>query len=231
MLKVLENYGRWATRTLESAKLKNRRRRRKSETGSLAAESLEDRALLATFTVTSPTDDVDDDDDDDELTLREAVARANATVGLDTITFAASLSGSTIVLQNGHIEITQDLEIQGLGANQLVIDGGNTSRHFFIRETASMVTINDLHLTNGNGDAAVGRFGGGGSINTQAENLIINRSHFSNNETSQDGGAIDDDGGLSSFVTINASTFSDNESKLSAHPPTHRSEPLHVEST
>ena len=91
----------------------------------------------------TPTDLVvsilEDENDGDfsagDLSLREAIALANEQEGADTITFDSDLSGGTIALTEtepaprGAGEINQDLDITdsvniiGLGANNLTIDG------------------------------------------------------------------------------------------------------------
>ena len=76
-------------------------------------EGLEGRALLAVLTVTS-------DADSGTGSLREAVAKAN---DHDVINFDPGLNGHTITLTGGEIDITKNLTIVGLGADQLTISG------------------------------------------------------------------------------------------------------------
>ena len=98
-----------------------RRRARRWQTRSVV-ESLESRALLTMFTVTSLEDNLDDDG---ETTLREAIEQANANEGADEIVFASGLSGvieldSDLGILPG---ITDDLIITGNGRSDTVIDG------------------------------------------------------------------------------------------------------------
>src|SRR5262245_41209997 len=74
-------------------------------------EVLEDRRLLAVFTVNSNLDVVNNADG--VLTLREAVAAANANpTTFDTVNFAASLNGQTIQLSSlGEIGIVGTMAI------------------------------------------------------------------------------------------------------------------------
>ncbi|MEM9140726.1 MAG: hypothetical protein AAGB15_12950, partial [Pseudomonadota bacterium] len=65
---------------------------------------------MADFRVTTLQDETEDND---TLSLREAVALANANPGRDQITFDASLNGGTIALTQGSIEISDDLDITG----------------------------------------------------------------------------------------------------------------------
>ncbi len=84
-------------------------------------------APQAAFQVTTLADVVDASDG--VLSLREAVAQANSAPGRDTITFAPSLQGGTILLDRalGTIRITGDLTIDGdaqnRGAGGIRIDG------------------------------------------------------------------------------------------------------------
>src|SRR5690349_8532204 len=87
----------------------------------LQIESLEQRRQLAIVTVTTPLDVVDVNDD--LVSLREAIQTTNAFPGADVIKFDASLSGATIVLNSGELQILDHLTINGLGANQLAISG------------------------------------------------------------------------------------------------------------
>ena len=61
--------------------------------------------------------------------LRQAILNANANPGLDTIDFAPGLSG-TIVLTSGELQITDDVTIDGPGADRLSVSGNNASRVF-----------------------------------------------------------------------------------------------------
>jgi hypothetical protein len=64
-------------------------------------------------------------------TLRDAIAQANTSPGADVIEFDAGLAGQTITLTSGELDITDDLTITGLGADQLTISGNNSSRVFY----------------------------------------------------------------------------------------------------
>ena len=66
---------------------------------------------MATFTVNTAADVVDGNFN--QLSLREAVNRANATTAADTIVFANALEGQTLVLNQGQLVLTQDLTIDG----------------------------------------------------------------------------------------------------------------------
>ncbi|MEM7113572.1 MAG: choice-of-anchor Q domain-containing protein [Chloroflexota bacterium] len=110
--------------------------------------------------VVSSLDDADDGNyDEGELTLREAIA--NAGLGA-TITFADSLSGGTIVL-NQTLIIAQDVTISG---NVPIMISGNDSV-LIMAVTAGDVTLDNLALVNGraDGDAAGLHIHEGASVN------------------------------------------------------------------
>src|SRR6516225_7346848 len=99
----------------------------------LRLEVLEDRTVPSTFTVTNNLDTGVASDG----SLRGEIAAASSG---DTINFDPSLAGQTITLTNGELAITQSLDIEGLGANQLAVSGNNASRIFDISSGAT-VTI------------------------------------------------------------------------------------------
>src|SRR5262249_5492196 len=81
----------------------------------LGLEPLGERIVLSTSHVTTLADSGDG-------SLRAAVAGANAHAGADTIDFQPGLTG-TIALTSGEIDITDDLKINGPGADQLTVSG------------------------------------------------------------------------------------------------------------
>src|SRR5262245_55752856 len=83
-------------------------------------EALEGRDVPSTLTVTNNLDS-------GKGSLRYQIAHAGNKA---TIVFAPSLDGKTITLTSGELDITQGLTIQGPGAGQLTISGGNHSRVF-----------------------------------------------------------------------------------------------------
>ena len=105
---------------------------------------------MATFTVTTASDAVNAGDG--VLSLREAVAQANATAAADTILFAAGLEGQTLQLTGGQLAITRDLTIDGDANNdgsQIALDAGGLDRHFAISGSATDVALRDLVLATG----------------------------------------------------------------------------------
>jgi hypothetical protein len=85
----------------------------------LRLEVLEDRTVLSTLTVTSAADD------GSAGTLRAEIAAANSG---DAINFDPSLAGRTITLTGSELFIDKSLDIEGLGATQLAVSGGGSSR-------------------------------------------------------------------------------------------------------
>jgi Ca2+-binding RTX toxin-like protein len=94
-----------------------------------------------TWTVTAADDTTDADDM--ALTLREAIAKADAG---DTITFDSALSGQTITLADAELALSQNITIEGDldgdGDSDITIDGGALSS--VIHVTGGTATLNGL---------------------------------------------------------------------------------------
>jgi hypothetical protein len=149
-------------------------------------EALEGRSLLATLTVTNSGDS-------DAGSLRSEIELAQTG---DTIVFDKSLSGQNIALLS-ELRIDKDLDIEGLGANQLAVSGGidfeGPWRVFEVTAGAS-VTIAGLTIQNGRApDAADPNAGGGGILNAGTLTLI---GCTLRNNTAHVGGAISNTGVL-----------------------------------
>lgn len=156
---------------------------------------------------------------DGKISLREAIAAANNTPGVDTIAFDPALtsSGSATLRLNGmELFIRSDLSIEGPGANLLTINGDSNdadaignSRIFLVDDNnfngKSNVTISGLTLSNGQ---AVGseEAGLGGAIRN-VENLTLKDSVITGNTASSDGGGIANSFGR---LTIANTTISNN---------------------
>lgn len=190
-------------------------------------QALEDRALLTTFTVTSAADG-------GAGTLRQAIEDANANPGADDIQFADDVT--FIVITGIQMEITDDLTIQGPGADVLTISGNNnTTRMFLVGSTTEDIAVEFSGLTisdAGNGvtdlpGPAIGssddltlrdvvirdnNAGGaiGGSVAHAGGSLLIVGSTFRDNAGLQ-AGALVVQGTEADFKIIN-STFSGNSS-------------------
>ncbi|QDT45552.1 putative outer membrane protein pmp20 precursor [Gimesia alba] len=193
---------------LRSARARRNHRHQLPSTQALvtrnAAERLEDRTLLTTFTVVNT-------DDSGAGSLRDAIEQANASSGADTITFDAGLAGQTIVVST-EMQITNDLTITGLGADQLTLDGNGDSRIFNIddghKTSAIDVFLEGLSLTNGYFHSESGSiFEDKGGAIYSSENLTVTHSSFSGN-TAREGGAIFH---LGAMLTVTQSDFFENE--------------------
>jgi RTX calcium-binding nonapeptide repeat (4 copies) len=129
------------------------------------------------------------------ISLREAIALSN---GGDSINFASSLTGGTIILTQGDLVIDKGLTITGLGADQLTISGNNVSRVFKIddgQNSASKVVIDGLTIANGFLNESLGSQSRGAGI-FNAESLTLTHSVIRDNKALF-GGGIDSSGNLS----------------------------------
>ncbi len=157
---------------------------------------------------------------DGKVTLREAIEAANTNTpvgdapagmpGLDTIDFDELLSGGTITLTNGELQITDDLTINGLGADELTVSGNNASRVFNVNDGDFQSDIDVIidGLTIADGFATGPNFGdgqGGGIFNR--ENLTVTNSTISGN-TADRGGGLYTYGGY--YIQVTDSTISGN---------------------
>src|SRR5262249_26381357 len=129
--------------------------------------------------------------------LRAAVAQANAHPGGDTIAFDDGLTG-TIALTGGELDLTDDVKINGPGADKLTVSGSNLSRVFKV-EAGEEVSLSGLTIAGGNAGA------GGGIDNFGA--LTVRDSVFSGNAAVAGGGLANHRGGT---VTVRDSTFTGN---------------------
>lgn len=88
--------------------------------------------------------------------LRQAIADANASAGLDTITFSVS---GTITLTSGQLVISDDVIIDGDATNDGIGDiiiNGNASDRVVQVTSGTSVTLTNLTLTNGTSAAQGG---------------------------------------------------------------------------
>jgi len=139
------------------------------------------------------------------VTLRDALALANANPGADAITFDPALNGTSIVVTGGQMVISDTVTITGNGAANTIIDAAHNSRIFSMTSTAGDVTLDGLTLENGQTTA---NFASGGAIrDVSTGTLSILNSIVSGNSTKGDNataGAISDNSGT---VAISNSTF------------------------
>lgn len=153
---------------------------------------------FATVTVIPAPDEyvTNTNDDNSEGTLRYAI---NYTTNGATINFAPNLSGTTILLTNGELFITNNLTIVGLGPNNLAVDGNVASRVFHISSNI-VVSISGLTITNGlASDSSSGGPNGGGIFNDDATLIVSNCTVSGNSASTGFGGGI--------FNVINAYVY------------------------
>jgi len=139
-------------------------------------------------------------DDGGPGSLRAQVGQAESTPGADRILFESGLSGS-IVLTEGEIGISHDLQIVGPGHATVTVDGNATDRIFVLGEPGQPTTVEISGLTLANGSTDFG----GGAISTENTELTLEKSVVSNNRSTSYGGGILANGGGS--VTIRDTTF------------------------
>ena len=150
---------------------------------------------MATFTVNTAADVVDGNFS--QLSLREAVSQANATVAADTIVFAGALEGQALVLTGGELQVTRDLTIEGdtdQDGTGVTIDGNQNGRLLHITGSATDVELSGLTLTGGAVDS--GQDGGavlfsGSSLTVEASAIVDNQAGIPGGVSqSGDGGGI-----------------------------------------
>jgi predicted outer membrane repeat protein len=171
-------------------------RRRRPKSNKLRLETLEDRAVPATFTVSTTLDELTPGDG--KLSLREAITRANAHPGADTIIVPAgvynmSLAGATEDANaTGDFDVTDSVTIQGAGAGVTIIDGQQLDRVFDVFGTAPSsirVVFQSVTIRNGKAPPTSALDGGGGILVTDAD-LVVRDSAISANQTPGPGGGI-----------------------------------------
>ncbi len=117
------------------------------------------------------------DDSDGITTLREAIILANSRDGYDAITFADGLTG-TIYL-NGSLDINDDVDIIGLGADLLTLDANGTESVFEINGSEDRnieVMLSGLMIT-----GASSYYSGG--IEAEYSNLTVSDCIISGNDS------------------------------------------------
>ncbi len=197
----------------------------------LRLEPLESRSLLATISVTSFDDIVDGSDG--QTSLREAISLANTNGEDDVITLAAGTYAIALTGTGeddnalGDFNLTErnrSVTLQGLGADQTIIDGAALDSVLQTEIDVTLV-VRDLTIQNGNslfvggGIHAFGplqlervslrnntaRSSGGGIL--AASTLVVADSLFDGNQGKQ-GGAIWSDGPT---LSIHRSRFLSNQ--------------------
>lgn len=177
----------WERRDRREAKRSDdgRPRSQRSRLATGAGVALGATALMAPAAAQADTFTVTNLDDSGDGSLRDAVEDANANPGPDDVDFQPGLNG-TITLTSGQIAITEELDINGPGADQLTVSGNDASRIFNVRtgfETFEPVLISGLTLSDGSGQF-------GGAVYSQGADLRIEDSVLTGNSSRYDGGAV-----------------------------------------
>ena len=136
---------------------------------------------MATFTVTTVNDTVNAGDG--MLSLREAVAQANASAAADTIVFANGIEGQTLVLTNGELVVTKDLTIDGnknSDGTAITISADDTSRIVNVVGAQVDATFRDLTFRDGFVGGVFSSKSGGAILSDEASVKIYNSTFASN---------------------------------------------------
>jgi CSLREA domain-containing protein len=155
--------------------------------------ALECRQVPATFLVTNSLDA-------GPGSLRDAVALANATPGVDDIVFDPVIFGvpaPTIFLTSGELFATEAVNIKGTTAANCKVSGSGLSRvfHFNTPKSAQPFTVSDLTITGGAVPV------GGGGIYSPDEAVSISACVFTGNKAGS-GGAVQIDLPIASLSVV-----------------------------
>src|SRR5262249_45076447 len=134
--------------------------------------------------------------------LRQAILNANALPGADVIDFAPAARDGTITLTNGELSITDDLTIDGPGADRLAVSGNDASRVLRIGSGVT-VGIDDLAITRGRADNGGGVWNAGGILSLSRVIVSQNQALGAPGNLAQGGGVFNQGGAL----TVDHSTF------------------------
>jgi hypothetical protein len=185
--------------------------------------------VASTYVVTTTGDATGDDG---ELTLREALALADAdNLTADRVEFAPEVQGGTIVLRGGELTVNSDVTVDG-GAG-VTVDADGESRVLRVEGFGTDVVVRHLTITGGHttadqdsgggiragahttltldhatvsGNSTTGSYAGGGGI--WGSSVTLTDSAVSGNATAGDGAP---GGGIYGYqVTLSNSTVSGN---------------------
>ena len=136
---------------------------------------------MAIYTVDTNADIVDAGDG--VLSLREALALADATEAADTILFADAVQGRTIVLAGSQLTVNSDVTIDG--GSGVTLDADGKSRVLLVQggtdNDRKDVTLAHLTITGGR---TTGRYEAGGGIRADGyTTLALDHATVSGNST------------------------------------------------
>jgi VCBS repeat-containing protein len=153
------------------------------------------------YVVSTTLDELDTDYSDGDLSLREAVLLASQDPSADSVAFAPGMVGQTIALAGTEILLDSDINIQGLGADQLMVDASGLSRVFNIAD-GTTVSISGITLSGGANVTYGGAIYARGVID-----LTIEDSELVGNSAAH-GGAVAGSRGVA--ITLTNTTIADN---------------------
>jgi len=160
----------------------------------LRLQSLEERAVPATYTVNTTTDTASGTGTSGSL--RYVIGLANGNAGSDSIVFDASVfaSATTITLSLGELSITDGVTIAGPVAQATLAGSGSRILNINPATGGDSVTITNLDLTTGSATA-----GNGGAILNEDATLIMSGCTIANSTVSagRGGGLYSNTGNVS----------------------------------
>lgn len=154
-----------------------------------------------TFKVTRLTDTVDGTCDAD-CGLREAVIAANANPGPDRIELGAGVHTLALTGSRFHekdLDVTDPLEIVGLGRDQTTIDGDDIDRVLELHGGAGAVSISRLTISGGDTAGS-----GGGILAHGGVELALDDAIVQSNDAGQGGGGLFLSGGSSAVLVTSS---------------------------
>src|SRR5262245_52138876 len=156
-------------------------------------EVLEDRTVPSTFLVENLADS-------GPGSLRQAVLDANAQAGADQIFFTGQAHGT--ITPGGQLDVTDDLEIRGPGAELVAVSGKDASRVF---ETSRGVTafLAGLTITHGHAEDGGGIYNTG-TLSVSHCTVSANKALGGEGGHARGGGIFNADGAL---LTVTHSEF------------------------
>ncbi len=185
------------------------------------AVGLSNNAFATDYTALVTTDTNDGVCGALDCSLRDGILVSNSTGVEDTInlgasTYTLSLFGMDDTAMNGDLDITEDLNIVGQGADVTVIDANRIDRVFHVIGAGVTVRFYDLTIRGG-GNFIQSDLGGGGIRNEGGSvylfncNVVDNRTGSLSVEDNYHGGGLTNtDGG---YMSITGSTIADNWAK------------------
>ncbi len=179
-----------------------------------STEDVPDLGVKGLLIVSTNVDESDGNYSPGDLSLREALLLAAGAPGNDVIQFDNSLRDSTITLVPAlrQLVIDSNVDIQGLGADQLTVDAGGSSvtRRVFHVATNVEATISGLTISGGNAQYSEQDDGSGGGILNEGTLTLID-SDVSNNHVGNRGAGILNAG--TARLTLIRTAVSDNQAE------------------